>query len=77
MLSYDWYPILVRFRRPTLFGHYTHFEPFGNAQGTLREKSLFRPKGEIYLRSLAFARDDNRKVCGITTQSLEGEEVLA
>src|SRR2546426_4576599 len=33
-----------------------HFERFGFAQDRLREKSLFRPEGEICLRSLAFAR---------------------
>ena len=33
-----------------------HFEPFANAQGRLREKSLFRPKREICLGSFAFAQ---------------------
>ena len=48
-----------------------HFEPFANAQGRLREKSLFRPKREICLRSLAFAQYRD-----ITTQTQEPEGPL-
>src|SRR5207249_4440589 len=33
--------------------------PFDSAQDRLREKSLFRAQGEIFLRSLTFVRDDN------------------
>jgi hypothetical protein len=36
-----------------------HFDRFDCAQDRLREKSLSRPKGEIFLRSLTFVRDDN------------------
>src|ERR687891_684187 len=40
--------------RKIVFPFFCHFER--------SEKSLFRPEGEICLRSLAFARDDNPKL---------------
>jgi hypothetical protein len=44
-----------------VFPFFCHFER--------SEKSLFRPEEEIYLRSLAFARDDNPKLKHCNTDS--------
>src|SRR5918999_3326823 len=47
--------------RKIVFPFFCHFER--------SEKSLFRPEGEICLRSLAFARDDNPKLKHCDTAS--------
>src|ERR687891_2748690 len=58
---------LCRKYRNIVFPFSCHFER--------SEKSLFRPEGEICLRSLAFARDDNPKLRHCDTAS-KGKEIM-
>jgi hypothetical protein len=50
-----------------------HFNPFGVTQGKLREKSLFRPKGEIFLKIPHILSGMTKWV---VTQSLKGDDGL-